>query len=116
MKRFWPLWALVGVLLLVGAWVFLDLHMRTKRECSKILALEGRTGNWSELAAAIKTSFTTIADPNEKEAILARLAVTNAEGLMVARFDGEGFPYYWGWVAYNTNTLTVVRTDVELLW
>jgi hypothetical protein len=106
----------IGVIALMGIISLMHLHMTTKEQCSRILAMEGRRGTWAELTEEIKPSFTIIKSSEQREAVLTRLALTNGNELMLVRFNGEGLPYYWGWVAYNTNTSRVIKSNVELLW
>jgi hypothetical protein len=113
MKRF----ALIaGVLLVVLGAIFVQFRIGTMSEVRKIRALEGQAGEFSSLVHSIRTRYTTIEDPKQMESARLKLGLTDLTGTRLVRFNGEGMPYFYGYVAYDTNRQTVIKAVVEELW
>jgi hypothetical protein len=45
-----------------------------------------------------------------------RMGLQSISNLLVVRFNGEGLPYFYGFVAYDTNKQQVLRAVVDQLW
>jgi hypothetical protein len=113
MKRF----ALIGaVLLVVLGILFVPPRMRTVSEVAKIRALQGQTGEFSSLVRSIRTRYSDINDPKQIEATRLKLGLMDLTGIRLVRFNGEGMPYFYGYVAYDTNKQTVLRAEADELW
>jgi hypothetical protein len=113
MKRF----ALIaGVLLVVLGVVFVPLRIRTMSEVRKIRALEGQAGEFGSLVRPIRARYTAIEDAKQMETTRLKLGMTDLTGMRLVRFNGEGMPYFYGYVAYDTNRQTVVKAVVDELW
>jgi hypothetical protein len=50
------------------------------------------------------------------ESTRLKLGLTDLTGMRLVRFNGEGMPYFYGYVAYDTNRQTVVKAVVDELW
>jgi hypothetical protein len=100
--------AIVGVLIVL-------LRMKTVDQVRKIRALEGREGEFGSLAASIRTRYTVIEDSPKMESARLKLGLTDLAGIRLLRFNGEGRPYFYGYVAYDTNRQAVVRVIVDEL-
>jgi hypothetical protein len=113
MKRF----ALIAAILLaVLGIVFVPMRMRTVSEVAKIRALQGQAGEFSSLARSIRTRYTVIEDPKQIETTRLKLGSMDLTGTRLVRFNGEGMPYFYGYVANDTNRQTVLRVEVDELW
>jgi hypothetical protein len=113
MKRF----ALIaGVLLIVLGVFFVPLRIGTMSQVRKIRALEGQAGGFGSLVHSIRTRYTAIEDPKQIESTRLKLGLTDLTGMRLVRFNGEGMPYFYGYVAYDTNRQTVVKAVVDELW
>ena len=113
MKRF----ALIaGVLVAVLGVFFVALRIRTMSEVRKIRALEGQAGEFNSLVRPIRTRYTAIEDPRPMETARLKLGLKDLTGMKLFRFNGEGMPYFYGYLAYDTNRETVVKAVVDELW
>ena len=90
--------------------------MRTVSEVAKIRALQGQTGEFSSLVRSIRTRYSDISDPKQIEATRLKLGLLDLTGTRLVRFNGEGMPYFYGYVAYDTNKQTVLRAEADELW
>ena len=107
---------IAGVLLVVLGVFFVPLRIGTMSQVRKIRALEGQTGEFSVLINHIRARYTAIKDPKQMESTRLRLGLTGLTGMRLVRFNGEGMPYFYGYVAYDTNRQTVVKAVVDELW
>ncbi len=108
----------VAAILLLAALVIVSQRMRTVREVKRIEALQGQSGEFAELTKTIRTSHQFLEPGPQVDSALATLGFPTASitNLLVARFNGEGLPYFWGYVAYDRNARRVVAVKVEQLW
>ncbi len=44
------------------------------------------------------------------------MGLPTLSNLFVVRFNGEGLPYFYGFVAYDSNKQVVVNAVVDQLW
>jgi hypothetical protein len=102
-------------LFLLGC-VYLSLHIATGRAISRIEQLEGRTGEFAEVTKTIDTRYRRIDSTDELELARKKMGLATVSNLFVVRFNGEGFPYFYGYVGYDTGRQQVVRAVVERLW
>ena len=108
---------IIGVVLLfILAVPVVSLRVSTVRAISRIEALEGRTGDFAEIAKTIRTRYSHVDSATGLGARLQRDGTADGSNLFVVRFNGEGLPYFYGFVAYDTNKQEVVRAVVEQLW
>lgn len=107
---------IAAVLLVVLGIIFVPLRMRTVHAVKQIRALEGQSGEFSSLVRTIRTRYSAIEDPKQMETACVKLGLTNLTGLRLVRFNGEGMPYFFGYVAYDTNRQSVVKSVVDELW
>ena len=113
MRRFW----IIGsVVLLVVMFPFVSLRVATVREISRIEALQGRTGDFTEITKPIHTRYGQIESTDELERARVTMGLPTVSNLFVVRFNGEGLPYFYGFVAYDTNKHEIVRAVVDQLW
>jgi hypothetical protein len=113
MKRF----VLIGaVLLVVIGMVLVPMRVRTASDVAKIRALRGQVGEFSSLARSIRARYSDIDEPKQIEAARLKLGLMDLTGTRLVRFNGEGMPYFYGYVAYDTNRQTVLRSEVDELW
>src|SRR2546426_9049011 len=113
MKRAWIIGA---ILLAVVAFPFVSLRVATVRAAARIEALQGRAGQFTSLTRDIDTHYRTVDDAAELERARIRMGLVSVSNLFVVRFAGEGIPYFYGWVAYDTNKQQIVRAVVDQLW
>jgi hypothetical protein len=104
------------VVLLLLAIPVVSLRVSTVRAISRIEALRGRTGDFVEILRTIQTPYTRVESPNAMEHARTTLQMDSISNLFVVRFNGEGLPYYYGFVAYDTNKQFVVKAVVDQLW
>jgi len=107
---------ILGVLVVVLGVIFVPGRIGTIAEVRKIRALEGQSGELGLLVRSIRTRYTTIEDPKLVERARLKLGLTDLTGVRLVRFNGEGIPYFYGYVAYDTNRQTVLKAAVEELW
>ena len=107
---------IAGVLLVALGIFFVPLRIGTMSQVRKIRALEGQAGEFGSLVHSIRTRYTTIEDPKQMESTRLKLGLTDLTGMRLVRFNGEGMPYFYGYVAYDTNRQTVVKAVVDELW
>ena len=113
MKR-WMI--ILALLVLVLAIPLIHLRVRTVQAIGRIEALQGRTGDFAEITKPIRTRYTPVASAERLESARARMGLQSVSNLFVVRFNGEGLPYFYGFVAYDTNKQQVVRAVVDQLW
>jgi hypothetical protein len=116
MKRRYIAWILAGVLLVIVAEPFVAMRIGTVRAVARIEALQGRTGDFAELTKSIHTPFTRLESPGDLERARLKMGFRTISNSVVVRFNGEGFPYFYGFVAYDTNKQQVVSAVVDQLW
>jgi hypothetical protein len=104
------------ILLALLCAIFVPARVATVSAVRKIQALEGQTGEFSSLVSSIRTHYTDVRDQKQIESYCGKLGLRDASGLRLVRFNGEGMPYFYGYVAYDTNKQTVVRAVVDELW
>jgi Zn-dependent membrane protease YugP len=109
-------WIIAAVLICLIALLFISLRVSTVRAISRIEALEGRTGDFSDLTKTIYTRYSSVNSPEGLERARTVLGLESVTNLSVVRFNGEGLPYYYGYVAFDTNKQHVVRAVVDQLW
>jgi hypothetical protein len=109
-------WIFGALILLLVACPVVTLRMRTVRAISKIESLQGRSGEFAELMKLMDTHYNRIETAEGLEHARIKLGITTITNLVLVRCNGEGLPYYYGYVAFDTNTHTVVRTVVNQLW
>ena len=108
---------LIGCLVLVLlASPFIVSWFRTQLEVERIENLQGRRGAFGTLTAPIRTRYREITDDGQRERARSILGLSSLSNLHVVRFNGEGIPYFYGWVAYDTGKQHVVRAVVDQLW
>jgi hypothetical protein len=108
---------LIGCLaLLLLASPFIMLWLSTQLEVRRIARLQGQRGALSTLTASIRTRYRAVTDDGEREHARTILGLSTLSNLSVVRFNGEGIPYFYGWVAYDTGQQQVVRVVVDQLW
>jgi hypothetical protein len=107
---------IAGVLLVVFGVIFVSARIGTMSQVGKIRALEGQSGEFGLLAHSIRTRYTTIEDPKLMEGARLKLGLTDLTGVRLVRFNGEGMPYFYGYVAYDTNRQKVLKAVVDELW
>jgi hypothetical protein len=107
---------IVGVLLFMLGVFLVPLRVRTMSEVRKIRALEGQAGEFGSLVRPIRARYTVIDDPKQMETTRLKLGLIDLTSMRLVRFNGEGMPYFYGYVAYDTNRQTVVKAVVDELW
>lgn len=113
MKR----WVIIlGLVLLVLAVPVIHLRVRTVRAVARIESLQGRIGGFTEITKPIRTRYTRVDSAEGLEHARVRMGLQSVSNLLVVRFNGEGLPYFYGFVAYDTNKQQVVRAVVDQLW
>jgi hypothetical protein len=113
MKRSVFIGCLVLVLL---ASPFITILMITQLEVFRIEKLEGRRGAFTTLTTSIRTRYRAVTDEAERGRARSILGLSTLSNLSVVRFNGEGIPYFYGWVAYDTGQQQVVKVVVDQLW
>ena len=103
------------VLLLLAS-PFVVLWVSTQFEIGRIERLEGNGGSFITLTKPIRTHYSALTNAGELERAQVRLGRSTLSNLYVVRFNGEGIPYFYGWVAYDTGQQHVVRAVVDQLW
>lgn len=93
-----------------------SLRVSTVHAIARIEALEGRTGDFADLTKPIHTRYATVDSAEGLERARTVMGLQSVTNLSVVRFNGEGLPYYYGYVAYDTNKHQVVRAVVDHLW
>ena len=112
-KRTWIISVLV---LLVTASPLVSLRLRTVRAIARIRALQGCLGDFAELTKPISTRYSQIDSAEGLEHARVTMGLQTVSNLFVVRFNGEGLPYFYGFVAYDTNRREIVRAVVNPLW
>lgn len=113
MKRAWIIGA---VILLVVVSPLASLRVATVRAIERIEALQGRTGDFAEIAKPIRTRYQKLESAEQLEHAGKAMGIATLSNLFIFRFNGEGLPYFYGFVAYDTNQHEVVRVVVDQLW
>lgn len=113
MKRVWIIGAVILVIVVIP---FASLRVATVRAIARIEALQGRTGAFAEITKPIHTRYRQLESVAELDQARKMMGMTTFSNLYVVRFNGEGLPYFYGFVAYDTNKQEVVRVVVEQLW
>lgn len=109
-------WIIAAVVICVIAVPFVWLRVSTVRAIASIEALQGRTGAFAALTQTIRTRYSSVESPEGLEHARTVMGLESVTNLSVVRFNGEGLPYYYGYVAYDTNKQQVVRAVVDQLW
>ena len=109
-------WMIGAVVLLILAIPVMSLRIKTLRAISRIEALQGRSGDFAEITKTIRTRYTQVDSPEGMERARRVMGLQTATNLFVVRFNGEGLPYFYGFVAYDTNKQEVVKVVVDQLW
>jgi hypothetical protein len=78
--------------------------------------LEGSIGDFAVLAKAVETSYQRLEGSRDVELARQKLQPSNGTNLLFYRFNGEGLPYYYGYVGYDTGKQQIVKVRVERLW
>ena len=113
MRRAW----IIGVVVLfILAIPVVSLRVSTVRAISRIEALQGRTGDFAEITKTIRTRYSHVDSAEGLAHARSTLGLQTVSNLFVVRFNGEGLPYFYGFVAYDTNKQEVVRAVVDQLW
>lgn len=113
MRRAW----IIGVVLLcILAIPVVSLRVSTFRAISRIETLEGRSGDFAEITKSIRTRYSHVNSAEGLEHARATMGLQTLSNLFVVRYHGEGLPYFYGFVAYDTNKQQVVRVVVDKLW
>jgi hypothetical protein len=112
-RRAWIIAAVLGCVIAVP---FISLRISTVRAIARIEALQGRSGNFADLTKTIRTRYSSVDSPEGLKRARAVLGLQTVTNFTVVRFNGEGLPYYYGYVAYDTNTQQVVKAVVDQLW
>jgi hypothetical protein len=107
---------MVALVLRALAVPLISLRVSTVRAIARIEALRGRTGDFAALAATIRTRYSLVDSPDGLEHARAVMGLATLSNLSIVRFNGEGLPYFYGYVAYDTNRQQVVGAVVERLW
>ncbi len=109
-------WIILGVILLVIAVPVVFLRIRTVRATAGIESLQGRVGDFAEITKPIRTRCSQIESAEDLEHARVTMGLQTVSNLFVVRFNGEGLPYFYGFVAYDTNRQEIVRAVVKQLW
>ena len=109
-------WIIGAVLLCILAIPVVSLRVSTVRAISSIEALQGRTGDFAAMTKTIRTRYSHIDSTEGLEHARTTLGLQTVSNLFIVRFNGEGLPYFYGFVAYDTNKQEVVRAVVDQLW
>lgn len=113
MRRAW----IIGVVILgILALSVVSLRVRTVRAISRIESLQGRTGDFADITKSISTRYSRIESTEGLEYARVTMGLQTVSNLSVVRFNGEGLPYFYGFVAYDKNKQVVVRAVVDQLW
>ena len=107
---------ILGVVVLVLAVPLVYLRVRTVRAVARIESLQGRSGGFPEITKPIRTRYSRVDTAESLEHARVRMGLQSVSNLLVVRFNGEGLPYFYGFVAYDTNKQRVVRAVVDQLW
>ncbi len=92
------------------------LWVSTQLEVGRIKRLQGQRGAFRTLTTSIRTRYRDVTESGERERARSILGLSTFSNLSVIRFNGEGIPYFYGWVAYDTGQQHVVRVVVDQLW
>jgi hypothetical protein len=110
-------WVIILVLiLLVVAIPVVHLRVKTVQAIARIEGLQGRSGDFTEITKPIRTRYTQVDSAERLEQARVRMGLQSVSKLLVVRFNGEGLPYFYGFVAYDTNKQQVVKAVVDQLW
>jgi hypothetical protein len=109
-------WKIAAVVIGLIALPVVSLRVSTVRAIARIEALQGRTGDFADLTKPIRTPYSRVDSPAGLERARTMMGLESVTNLSVVRFNGEGLPYYYGYVAYDPNRKQVVRAVVDQLW
>ena len=104
------------MILLIVVFPFASLRVFTVRAITRIEALQGRTGDFAEITKTIHTRYQQLQSAAQLEHAGKAMGIATSSNSLVFRFNGEGMPYFYAFVAYDTNKLEVVRVVVDQLW
>jgi len=107
----------IGILVL-GIFVspFINLWLTTEIEISRIKQVVGRKGAFGAITARIRTKYHAATNVQDLASIKSLLGDLSSSNVIVYRFNGEGLPYFYGFVAYDTQDQRVVDAVVKRLW
>ena len=109
-------WIIAAVLICVIAFPFISLRVSTVRAIARIEGLQGCSGDFADLTKPIRTRYSSVDSTEGLERARTVMGLESVTNLSVVRFNGEGLPDYYGYVAYDTNKQQVVRAVVDQLW
>lgn len=110
------IWIIGLVLVCIFAMLAVSLRRSTVRAISRIESLQGRTGEFTDITKTIRTRYSHVDSAEGLEHARQTLGLQTLSNLYVVRFNGEGLPYFYGFVAYDTNKKEIVRAVVDQLW
>ena len=106
---------LAAIAAVVLGCAYVPLYVATRRAISRIEHLEGRSGEFAELTKPIDTHYQQIDSLEELELARKKMDLATISNLFVVRFNGEGIPYFYGYVGYDTGKHQVIRATVKKL-
>ena len=109
-------WIIGLVLVCIYAILAVSLRRSTIRAISRIESLQGQTGEFTEITKTIRTRYSHVESAEDLEHARRTLGLQTVSNLFVVRFNGEGLPYFYGFVAYDTNKKEIVKVMVDQLW
>jgi hypothetical protein len=110
-------WMMIaGLALLVLGIPLVSLRVRTVRAIARIEVLRGYVGDFAEITRPIRTRYSQVVSEEGLEHARFTMELPTVSNLLGLRFNGEGLPYFYGFVAYDTNRQEVVRAVVDQLW
>lgn len=109
-------WFVAVLILCALAAPVVGMRISTLLAISKIEALQGGKGDFAGLTKNIQTRYSRIDSAAGLERALTRMGLQSASNLSAVRFNGEGLPYFWGYVAYDSTQQVIVRSVVDQLW
>ena len=101
-KRFTIIGSCVVLLILGGC---ASSFLKTRKAILAIENLEGRKGDFVDLTKTIKTRYHQVESADKLEIARVKMGLTSVSNLLVFRFNGEGIPYFYGYVGYDTSVL-----------
>ena len=78
--------------------------------------MQGRVGDFVEVTKPIRTRYSQVESAQGLEHARVTMGLQTVSNLFVVRFNGEGLPYFYGFVAYDTNRQEIVKAVVDQLW
>ncbi len=116
MRRNWFNLALVSCVVAAPLITVVSLRLGTVRSIARIEALGGQNGELAELAKTVGVGYNSVDSPDGLEWARRVMDLKSVTNLTVIRFNGEGLPYYYGYVAYDTNKQQIIGAGVDQLW